>query len=263
MCFDHDASPPELPADLRRVPIAGGAAAERLTLQAADGTAVEAALAPSAEGGDVGVVIIPDVRGLYRFYVELAERFAGAGHHAIAVDLFGRTAGAAERDDEFDFWPHVAETTVEGVQTDIAAAVAALRERTGVQRIVTVGFCFGGMQSFFAATSAALDLDGAVAFYGGLDGSRFGLPDAKDEIRGARCPVLALFGGADAGIPASDREVFEANLRASGAEHEVVVYDGAPHSFFDRKQAEFAAASADAWRRTLGFLGGIGARTPA
>jgi carboxymethylenebutenolidase len=32
------------------------------------------------------------------------------------------------------------------------------------------------------------------------------------------------------------------------------VYDGAPHSFFDRKQEEFADASEDAWRRTLDFI---------
>ena len=36
--------------------------------------------------------------------------------------------------------------------------------------------------------------------------------------------------------------------------HETVTYDGAPHSFFDRKQAEFADASADAWRRVQGFV---------
>ncbi len=42
--------------------------------------------------------------------------------------------------------------------------------------------------------------------------------------------------------------------RAEGVEHEIVIYDGAPHSFFDRKQEEFAEASDDAWRRTLAFI---------
>jgi carboxymethylenebutenolidase len=37
-------------------------------------------------------------------------------------------------------------------------------------------------------------------------------------------------------------------------EHEVVIYDGAPHSFFDRKQEEFADDSEDAWNRVLAFL---------
>lgn len=264
MCFDHDALPPELPADLRFAPMAGGAGAERLELTSSDGTAVAAALAESPGGGDVGVVIIPDVRGLYRFYSVLAERFAAAGHHAIAFDLYGRTAGAPpERDDEFDFMPHVPQTRPEGLQADLAAAADALREHTGVQRIVAVGFCFGAMQAFLAGATDGVAVDGVVGFYGALDGSRFNLPNAKDEARTTRVPVLALFGGADELIPAADRETFEANLRAAGVEHEIVVYDGAPHSFFDRKQDEFAEASADAWRRVLGFLGQTGAPTAA
>ena len=43
-------------------------------------------------------------------------------------------------------------------------------------------------------------------------------------------------------------------MSAAGVEHELVVYDGAPHSFFDRKQEEFAEASEDAWSRTLKFI---------
>ena len=152
MCFSFDAHPPDLPRDLAR-PIGGGAKAEQLELTSADGTAFSVALAGSPDGDPVGVVILPDVRGLYRFYIELAERFAEAGHHAIAIDYFGRTAGTGERGEDFDYWPHVRETKVEQVEADAAAAADALRERTGASAIVTVGFCFGGLQSFLAAMS--------------------------------------------------------------------------------------------------------------
>jgi carboxymethylenebutenolidase len=57
-------------------------------------------------------------------------------------------------------------------------------------------------------------------------------------------------GGDDPGIPLEDVQAFERALEEAGVEHEVVVYDGAPHSFFDRKYEEFA----DAWRRTLEFV---------
>jgi carboxymethylenebutenolidase len=33
-----------------------------------------------------------------------------------------------------------------------------------------------------------------------------------------------------------------------------VIYPGTPHSFFDRRLAEFADASADAWARVRGFI---------
>jgi len=45
-----------------------------------------------------------------------------------------------------------------------------------------------------------------------------------------------------------------ANDSRHNFEHEIVVYSGAPHSFFDRRATEFADASADACRRVLGFI---------
>jgi carboxymethylenebutenolidase len=67
-------------------------------------------------------------------------------------------------------------------------------------------------------------------------------------------PILALMGGDDPGIPLEDVNAFDDALTAAGVEHELVVYPGAPHSFFDRKHEEFASESEDAWNRVLGFL---------
>ena len=67
-------------------------------------------------------------------------------------------------------------------------------------------------------------------------------------------PILALQGGDDPGIPAEESQAFDEALTAAGVEHEVVIYPGAPHSFFDRKFEEFAAESKDAWNRVLTFV---------
>jgi carboxymethylenebutenolidase len=61
-------------------------------------------------------------------------------------------------------------------------------------------------------------------------------------------------GGADQAIGPDQVAALDAALEDAGVEHEVVTYDGAPHSFFDRKQDEFAEASEDAWQRTLAFI---------
>jgi len=199
------------------------------------------------------------VRGLYPFYSELAARFAQAGHHAVTIDYFGRTAGLGPRDEEFDYRPHVSQTTVEQVQADVKAAIVELEERTEVTGVVAVGFCFGGMQAFLAATSPSLGLDAVIGFYAGLDtAERYGFPgplQRADEIRG---PLLGLFGGADQGIPVEQVRVFERKLSDAHVEHEIEIYAGAPHSFFDRSYAEHADACEDAWRRVLGFLGHVG-----
>src|SRR5438309_6493205 len=101
MCFEFDSCPPDLPADVLRV--AGGAAAEVLELESADGTRFSAAFAGTTESRGPAVVVYPDVRGLYPFYIQLAERFAEAGHHAIVIDYFGRTAGLGPRDEDFPY----------------------------------------------------------------------------------------------------------------------------------------------------------------
>lgn len=257
MCFDYDSRPPELPADLVLRPISGGAAAEQLTLESADGTEFSAALAQAGESSSSGVVIIPDVRGLYPFYVELAERFADAGHHAIAFDYYGRTAGLGPRDDEFDYGPHRQQVQLDRALEDLAAASEALRERTGAGAIAAVGFCFGGSLSFVAGTRSELDLAGVIGLYGVLARERFDGNGVLTSAAETRRPLLALFGGADQAIPQEQIEEFESLLAESGAEHEVHVYPGAPHSFFDRKFEEFADESEDAWRRMLAFLAGL------
>jgi carboxymethylenebutenolidase len=254
MCFGFDARPPALPADLCLAPIAGGAGPELVELSSSDGTRFSAALAESPESRGAGVVILPDVRGLYPFYSELAERFAQAGHPAIAIDYFGRTAGLGPRGEDFDYAPHVQQLKVPAVQADVRSAIEALRERTGVSAVATVGFCLGGFESFLAAADLG-ELAAAVGFYGVLDGSRFNVAGPLHRAAEIRCPVLGLFGGADQAIPTDQVEQFDAKLDEAGVEHEIHIYPGAPHSFFDRRYEEHAEACADAWRRMLGFLG--------
>jgi carboxymethylenebutenolidase len=254
MCFEWDAAPPDVPADLLPARAAGAAAAELLELESDDGTHFSAAFAGAADPRGPAVVIYPDVRGLYRFYIELAERFAAAGHHAVAIDYFGRTAGLGPREEDFDYTPHIPQTRSEQIQMDTAAAIATLADRTGERRVVTVGFCFGGAESFLATTNNSLALTGAVGFYASLDRSKRGLESPLDRTAYMNGPLLGLFGGADPGVPPELVDDFKQRLDKAGVENDIHIYPGAPHSFFDRKQEEYAEASEDAWRRVLAFL---------
>jgi carboxymethylenebutenolidase len=248
MCHELDSEPP--------IPVIVGAAVshEDLVLEAADGNQLAAFLATPQDGSRAGVVVLPDVRGLYHFYEELALRFAERGYAALAIDYFGRTAGVAKRDDDFDAMGQTALTTPEGVQADIAAAVAYLRSPAGGSQpsIFTVGFCFGGGNSWLAAAGGH-GLAGAVGFYG-MPGPRPGRVAPIEVTDEMTAPILALQGGADAHITPDINAAFDAALTASGVEHEVVTLADAPHSFFDRRHEEFAAQSDEAWRRTLEFI---------
>ena len=248
MCFDLDSLPP--------VPAISGAAIshESLVLEAADGNRFAAFAAAPDEQAGVGVVILPDVRGLYRFYEELALRFAERGYAAVAFDYFGRILGVGTRDDDFDYMAHVPSLKPAEIQADVGACVAWLRSQ-GCASVLTVGFCLGGRHSWLSAAGGH-GLAGAVGFYGrpgeGTDGS----PGPIQRAGEMACPTLALQAGDDAHISAEDNAAFAAALAAAGVEHELVTYEGAPHSFFDRKYEEFADASADAWQRVLAFVDG-------
>jgi len=251
MCHPPGAHPPDVPADL--LPISGGAPSEDVILTSEDATRFRARIAKAGEG-DRGVVILPDVRGLHPFYEELAERFASAGVHAIAIDYFGRTAGISRRGDDFEFREHVATTKSTTIQADVASAIGHLRGATDARRIFVLGFCMGGRQAFFASAEHA-ELAGVVGFYGRLstrEGEEGAAP--KDRAPRMRAAVLGLFGGADPGIPASDVEQFDGALKEARLAHHFVTYPGAPHSFFDRTFAEHRQACDDAWRRALAFI---------
>ena len=137
------------------------------------------------------------------------------------------------------------QTTPEGVAGDVRAAVQHLRG-AGVAQVYTVGFCFGGGYSWRQSTDTA-GLAGSVGFYG-----RPSL--AEGAIAGAAAPLLMLMAGDDASIPLSDSEALAEQARAAGVSVEHVVYDGAPHSFFDRSFAEHEGACADAWSRIRAFV---------
>ena len=245
MCFDHDSEPPVPPGERQVV-------SEDLTLTAEDGNELMAFAARRSEASAAAVVVLPDVRGLYQFYKDLAVRFAQAGYDSVAIDYFGRTADRADRPNDWDFRPHVESCTVEGVTADVGAAVAWLRSDNAERSVFTVGFCFGGSNSWHQA-AAGHGLAGAVGFYGR---PRRGENDAViDRVEAMACPILALMGGDDPSIPEEDVEEFRRALEAADVSHEVVVYPGAPHSFFDRKYADYTDESADAWKRVLAFMG--------
>jgi carboxymethylenebutenolidase len=247
MCFDTDALPPD-PARTGM-----GSGSERTVLAADDGNRFAATIARAREAASAGVVIIPDVRGLYRYYERLAEHLADAGIHAVALDPYGRTAGAEHREEGFDYAPHRAAVRDDGIRADVRAAAQLLRG-DGATPVVSMGFCFGGRASLMQASQQSVD--GAIASYGPPTRSDEGelSPIGEAQASVVRVPVLGLYGGADRGISASDVEAYDRALEAAGVEHRIVVYPDAPHSFFDRSMSEHAEACRDAWARALGFV---------
>lgn len=243
MCHEDGSLPPTPPR-------AGAVEhAADLHLESADGTRFMAYAARPAEPIGAGAVILPDLRGLHEFYKSFARRLAEAGIAAVAIDYYGRNLPDGPRDaGPQEMMPLVMGLKPEDVAADVAAATAHLRagEVGAVESVFSVGFCFGGSQSWL---QSAFDhsLAGCVGFYGRPD-------DVRPFVDRMRVPLLILAGSNDALTPREDFGRFDAELDAAGLEHDMTIYEGAPHAFFDAAFAEFEEACADSWRRVLAFV---------
>ena len=226
---------------------------EPLTVTSGDGSTFSAYIArPEAPSG-ARLVLLPDVGGLRPLVADLADRFAETGAAVIAIDYFGRTAGTGARGEDFDNDPHLAEMHRSNVVADVRAALDFVG---GDGPSYVAGFCFGGAAALHAATQD-LGLAGAIAFcpWHGAIGHDPALPD--DFVAGVRCPVLGFFGAEDRPVPVAVAEAFEKALTEAGIDHEIVVYPGQPHGFFelDRYGEDgHAEAAADAFERLTAFL---------
>lgn len=243
MCHTDESRAPEPP---RRGPV--GEHGE-LELSTQDGNRFRAFRAYPATAPVGGMIILPDVRGLHPYYEDLAMRFAEAGFSTIALDYFGRSAGIGKRDDSFDWKTHFQKTTPEGIAHDVRAAVGRLRaDPEGAKLpIFTVGFCFGGSNSW-RQSGEGHGLAGCIGFYGGHPMERAG-----SAIPKMTAPLLMLLAGADQGTPPSEFEVFAKQVREHGVDVESHTYPGAPHSYFDRSFADHREACKHSWKRILDF----------
>jgi carboxymethylenebutenolidase len=252
VCYDPDAAPPALSGALWSL-----AETTPLTLSSADGTEFAAFLARPEVATGLGVLVLPDNKGLSGFYRQIAARLAEQGHPALVIDYYGRTAGADPEIRSVEFGelpqllPHLLALTPEALDSDLTAGINQLRD-LGVAEVVALGFCFGGRQAFRAA-APHFGLTGAVGFYGYPDALN-GAPGPIQLAPGLTAPILAFWGGADEHIPLATVDTFDAALSTAGCPHEFVTYPGAPHNFFEESAIEHSDAARDSWQRLLAFL---------
>jgi carboxymethylenebutenolidase len=200
---------------------------------------------PDSSGPHPGVVVIHEAYGLNENIKDIAGRFAEQGYAALAVDLFGgrNRAVCLAR-----FMTGMLGGSVNrfGI-SDLKAALTHLARLPEVdpERIGAIGFCMGGA---FAIAWACTDqrLKAIAPFYGAN-------PRPLDAVARA-CPVVGSYPEKD--FSASAGRTLDVALESHGIAHDVKIYPGARHSFFnDRGGAYDKTSAADSWTRVLKFFG--------
>ena len=199
---------------------------------------------PQGGGPFPAVVIIHEVFGLNANIREVAERFAAEGYVALAVDLF---AGQNQVLCMARFMGGMLTNSLEhGGIADMKAALDLLAARPEVnpEQLGAVGYCMGG--SFALALACTDSRLKAIAPYYGMN------PRPLSAVERA-CPVVGSYPGKD--FTTKGAKTLEAELSRAGVPHDIKIYEGAKHSFNNNHAGNYdAAASGDAWKRTLSFF---------
>jgi carboxymethylenebutenolidase len=211
---------------------------------------------PAKPGRYPVVLVIPEVFGMHEHIKDVTRRFAKEGFMAVTFEPYAREGGVLHLADIPAVRKIVDPVPDARIIGDLDAIVSYLKGHPAaeVSRTGVTGFCRGGMYALLYAAYKA-DLKAAVAWYGQIKPEKtlgvrtLGPLDVASQIR---CPVLGLYGEADAGIPAADVKELETALKAAGKTFEIVIYPGAPHAFYaDYRPSYREQAAKDAWRRCI------------
>lgn len=230
------------------------------TIGAGDGAELREFLALPATGFRRGaVLIVHDIWGYTDFYKDLARRVTQHGHAAALVDFFARQGelpASMRTPERTGSKPDAMALATQRAQqlsderflADVQTAVDDLLAR-GASKVAAWGFCMGGRLADVAAARVN-GLAGVVSYYGHLQAEP-GRLSPLQLVSDIKIPVLAIFGGADPGIPAAQIAAFKDGLKT---DKEIVVYPDAPHGFLRYGATDHRAAIDDALQRTFRFL---------
>ncbi|MFY9300106.1 MAG: dienelactone hydrolase family protein [Candidatus Nitrosotenuis sp.] len=198
---------------------------------------------PDAQGDFPGIVMIHEWWGLNDNIRDVAKELASYGYVVLAVDLFGREA-ATTADDARQL---ISSYDPEAGIANMNAAADYLEANYGVQKMGSIGWCFGGGQSLNLALSNP-SMDATVIYYGSVTSD-------KEKLASIDWPVLGIFAGLDTGIPVESVNEFKNSLDELGIQNEIYIYPNVNHAFANPSGERYAPEETkNAWQKTITFL---------
>ncbi len=218
----------------------GGGGAEQITFAGPNGDLLGVlALAGEPKGA---VLVIHENRGLTPHIASIPPRLAADGYTALAVDLLSEEGGTAALGGDGEATAALGRASARRLVADLRAGLDELGRRAPGAKLGVVGFCFGGAMTWQLLAAGEPRLAAAAPFYGPC-------PADADFSGSPAAAVLAVYAGLDDRVNASQGTA-RAALEAAGLTHELKVFDGVDHAFFNdtgpRYDAEAAGRAYDA-----------------
>jgi carboxymethylenebutenolidase len=238
---------------------AAGLVAGEVSIPAGDGPMPGYRAMPEGPGPFPVILVIEEIFGVHDYIKDVCRRLAKAGYCAVAPELYARQGDLSTMTDAKVIIRDVIAKTPDAqwiADLDAAAAWAVSASNGDGTRLATMGWCRGGRGVWLYAAHRR-DLKAGVAWYGPVGGERTAIqPRTADDVAGEiHAPILALYGGADTGIPVASVEAARDKAVAAGKSVELVVYPDAPHGFHaDYRPSYRREAAEEGWTRALAFL---------
>jgi len=201
---------------------------EWINLEASDRKVQSFLVYPEVSEKVLTVVLIHENRGLNDWARSMADQIAEMGYIALAPDFLSGKApnggGTRDYENSDDARTRIYALSKEEISTTLHAAVSYAETIPASNgKVVVIGFCWGGSQSFqFATESSAIEA--AIVCYG------TGPADA-DVYQNIQIPVYGFYGGNDNRVNATIEDSKTA-MKGIDATFEPVIYEGAGHGFF-------------------------------
>ena len=194
------------------------------------------------------VLVIHENRGLTPHIRTIPPRLAADGYTALAIDLLSEEGGTASLPSEGDATAALGNAPTERMIADLRAGLDELERRAPGAPLAVIGFCFGGGMTWQLLAAGEPRLAAAVPFYGPF-------PAGADLAGSPDAAVLGIYAGLDSRVNGT-RDAAEAALTAAGLPHELRVFDGVDHAFFNDTGPRYdAAAATAAYQAMLDWFG--------
>lgn len=227
-----------------------------------DGTQLEGYVARPARtgGGHPVIIMVADWMGLGAQIKEKADKLAGQGYIAFCADIYGKGVRPANMS-EASAQATKYKSNIPLMRSRVQAALATALKQPGARadRVIGMGYCFGGTVALELARSGAAVV-GTVSFHGGLANAT---PADAQNIKGK---VLVLHGAIDPYVPKKEVDTFIDEMNAAGVDYQFIAYSGAVHAFTNpaagtditKGAAYNEAADRRSWQAFMQFLAEVG-----
>jgi carboxymethylenebutenolidase len=213
---------------------------------------------PEVSGKSTVAIVIHENQGLTDWVRSFSDQLAAAGYIVVAPDLLSDFSSEYKKTSDFPSLDEarnaIYELDADQVKNDLNAVQAyAEGMQAGNGKTVSIGFCWGGMQSFRFATFNN-KLKAALVFYGSA-------PESASEIEKITAPVYGFYGARDSRINSGIADA-EKLMKEAGKTYEYVIYDGAGHAYMRQGDSPDASpenkkARDQSWERIKKILSGI------